>query len=246
MPHFFVNPEDISESTLTIKGEDAHHISYALRMAVGEEISVCDGKGLIYHCRLSQMDGTEVKADILSFATAKTELPVPIHLYQAYPKSDKLEFIIQKAVELGAYQIIPFESSRCIKRPKSDKIDRIVLRQNRIAQEAAKQCARAILPKVLPPISFSAMLNDIQKHSLVLFCYEGEGTAFIRDILSSVSLPSSVALIIGSEGGFSPEEADAIKKAGGTMTGLGGRILRCETASLYALSVLSSFLEPKD
>ena len=246
MPRFFVTPDAIREGEATLTGEDAHHISYALRMAVGEEITLCDGEGFLYRCRLSGMDGTSVFATVLEKQADESELASKIYLYQGYPKGDKLELIVQKAVELGAYRIVPFESSRCIKRPKADKIQHTVTRQTKIAHEAAKQCGRAILPEVAAPISFDGMLAECKGHPLALFCYEGEGTEFIRERLASLSpeaLPTSIAVVIGSEGGFSPEEAEKAKEAGLLMTGLGGRILRCETASLYALSVLSSFLE---
>ena len=247
MPRFFVTPDKIQDGIAVLEGDGAHHISYALRMAVGEEITLCDGQGSTYRCRLLEMDGETVKATVLEKIQDDGELPTKIYLYQGYPKADKLEFIIQKAVEIGAHAVIPFESSRCIKRPKADKIEHTVSRQNKIAQEAAKQCGRAILPTVTPPVSFSEMLAECKKHSLALFCYEGKGPLFIRERLKALpkdALPDSIAVVIGSEGGFSPEEAKEAEKAGLLMTGLGGRILRCETASLYALSVISSFLEP--
>ncbi len=246
MPRFFVTPDSISQGVALLKGEDAHHISYALRMAVGEEITLCDGEGGLYHCRLTEMDGETVKATVLEKEEDRSELATKIYLYQGYPKADKLEFIIQKAVELGAYRIVPFESSRCIKRPKADKISHTVTRQSKIAEEAAKQCGRGILPTVAAPISFADMIAECQKHPLAFFCYEGEGPLFIRERLASLSkdaLPDSIAVVVGSEGGFSKEEAEAASKAGLLLTGLGSRILRCETASLYALSVLSAFLE---
>lgn len=239
MPHFFVDPADITENTVTIRGEEAKHISYSLRMAVSEKISIADGTGRHLVCQLCAMDGQSVKASILSCEPSRSEMPVKVHLYQGYPKSDKMEFIIQKAVELGVYSITPFESSRCIKRPKADRAEHIAERQNRIALEAAKQCQRDILPKVALPLCFSAMLKEACSYPLALFCYEGEGTLPIGRILSAHPDIRELAVIVGCEGGFSPEEADAAKAAGACLTGLGPRILRCETAPLYALSSIS-------
>lgn len=246
MPRFFVSADKIQDGVALLEGENAHHISFALRMAVGEEITLSDGEGGLYLCRLCEMDGETVKATVLERREDEGELPTKIYLYQGYPKADKLEFIIQKAVELGAYRIVPFESSRCIKRPKADKISHTLARQSKIAEEAAKQCGRGILPTVSAPLSFSDMIAECQKHPLALFCYEGDGPLFIRERLASLpkeALPSSIAVIVGSEGGFSEGEAEEAKEAGLLLTGLGRRILRCETASLYALSVLSAFFE---
>ena len=239
MPKFFVPKEQIEEKEVTLLGADAHHISYSLRMAVGDALSVMDGTGALLDCRIIQMDGERVRAEILSRDVANTESPVAIHLYQAYPKSDKLEFIIQKAVELGVSTVTPFESERCIKRPKAEKVEKQTERQQRIATEAAKQCGRATLPRIHAPISFSAMLEEAARASLVLFCYEGEGTCSVKEICLRHPMPDSVAVIVGCEGGFSLAEAEAARAAGFCMTGLGKRILRCETAPLYALCALS-------
>ncbi|MCQ2386756.1 MAG: 16S rRNA (uracil(1498)-N(3))-methyltransferase, partial [Clostridia bacterium] len=177
MPRFFVSPEAFAENgLLRITGEDAKHISFALRMAAGDLLTVCDGAGKEYSCRLTKLDGETVFAEVLSQSEGKTECPVRVRLFQAYPKSDKLETVIQKAVELGVYDVTPFESERCVKRPKADKIERTLERQNKIAEEAAKQCGRSVLPRVLAPLSFDDMLKEAAKSPLALFCYEGGGT----------------------------------------------------------------------
>lgn len=243
MPRFFVPDSGFSENSVTILGTDAHHISYALRMAAGEEITVCDMQGRTHRCVLETLDGETVKAKILETLASDTESPVKLHLFQAYPKSDKLEFIVQKAVELGACEITPFESERCIKRPKADKVAHIAERQNKIAAEAAKQCGRSVLPHVNEPISFAQMLARASAFPLCLFCYEGDGTRSLREICALHPDVREIALVVGSEGGFSADEARAAKEAGLCMTGLGKRILRCETAPLYALSAISCLYE---
>lgn len=243
MPRFFLSrPMSVGE-TVTVTGDDAHHISYSLRMAVGEEVTLLDGEGGAFRARLSALDGESVQAEITERLAATAESPLRIHLYQGYPKSDKLEFIVQKAVELGACAITPFESEHCVKRPKAEKIAHITERQNRIATEAAKQCGRDLLPTVHPCISFDEMIKEAAAFPLCLFCYEGEGTASLKEICLSHPHAREVAVVVGSEGGFSPREAEAARAAGLSMTGLGARILRCETAPVYALSALSFFYE---
>ena len=243
MPRFFVEPEAICEGHATVTGGDAYHIARSLRMAVGDEITLADGSGKEYICRLTKIRDEECCAEILTEQASTCESPAEITLYMAYPKSDKLELIIQKAVELGAARIVPFESSRCIKRPKAEKIEKQTARLARIAEEAAKQCGRARLPIVEEPISFKKMLDEAKSAELSLFCYEGKGTKSLRNVLSTDSVPSAISVIVGSEGGFSPDEAEAAREAGLTPVNLGPRILRCETAPMYALSAISYQLE---
>jgi 16S rRNA (uracil1498-N3)-methyltransferase len=162
----------------------------------------------------------------------------------AYPKGDKLETVVQKSVELGASEIIPFESSRCIKRPAADKADKIADRLSRIAEEAAKQCGRSRLPKVAKQIKFSEVTERVKDHDLTLFCYEGEGATSLKATLESYGKEGGrIAVIIGSEGGFSEEEARLIIEAGAKCVNLGPRILRCETAPDYCLAAISYHFE---
>ena len=245
MPRFFLTDGTLSPdaAAVTLAGEDARHIALSLRMAVGEEITLADGCGYEYRARLSAITPTAVSADILAAARSSAEPPFPIHLYMGYPKGDKLELVIEKAVELGVASITPFISSRCIRRPAGDKTERLSERYNKIARSAAGQCGRALLPTVHAPLSFDAMLKKAGECALSLFCYEGEGVGQIGRVLPEHPAPASVAVIVGAEGGFSPEEAAAARAAGCVPTGLGRRILRCETAPLVALSCLDFFYE---
>ena len=243
MPRFFVDKDAVGEQELTLTGGDAFHIARSLRMAVGDAITVSDGEGGEYSCRLSRIRDDECIAEILARGEASGESPVRITLYMAYPKSDKLELVIQKAVELGVCEIVPFESSRCIKRPKAEKIEKQTARLARIAEEAAKQCGRGILPRVGEPISFSEMLRRARGAECSLFCYEGDGARSMKAVLTENSDKRSFSVIVGSEGGFSPEEAEAAISAGLCSVNLGPRIRRCETAPIYALSALSYFFE---
>lgn len=243
MPRFFVEPHQVQDGTVIIEGENARHISLALRLAVGEHITVCDGT-FVYDCELSFFDGQTVKADVKTASSIDTEPPYVAHLYQALPKGDKLDTVIQKAVECGVAHIVPFESSRCIMRVKPEAEARKTERRQRIAEEAAKQCGRGVIPSVSQTVDFESMLSMASRADLVLFCYEGQGTRSIREVLEHIHPAANgqapdIAIVIGSEGGFSPEEAAMAAERGCMMIGLGRRILRTETASGFVLSCLS-------
>lgn len=244
MPRFFTSPDNISLDTgeAVIFGNDARHVARSLRMAVGDTVTVCDGLGNEYECRLTYIRDEECRSKIVSVNKTKSEPPKPITLYMAYPKSDKLELVVQKSVELGVSKIVPFVSERCIKRPKAEKEERQTERLSRIAEEAAKQCGRAKLPEVEAPISFPELLLRIKDGSCVLFCYEGEGAVSLRGVLSEANA-ESYSVIVGSEGGFTEEEARLAREAGAHVVNLGPRILRCETAPMFCLSAISYELE---
>ena len=239
MPRFFVKSEQIDSEKIYIYESDAHHIARSLRMAVGDEVTVSDGEGTEYSCRLTKIRDEECECEILSKCTGATESPIEITLCMAYPKGDKLETVIQKAVELGASRILPFESSRCIKRPKAEKIDKQLARLSRIAEEAAKQCGRSRIPEVMAPLGYKEMLKVARESALTLFCYEAEEDHSLKNILKAQKKPESCAVIVGSEGGFSAEEVALAEEAGAIIVSLGRRILRCETAPDYALSAIS-------
>ncbi len=240
MPRFFIPQTqlNIDNGSASVLGEDARHIARSLRMAVGETITVADGSGMIYTCRLTSIHDDRAEAEILSSEASRSEPPYVLRLFMAYPKGDKLETVIQKAVELGASRITPFESERCIKRPAPEKQPRITERLNRIAHEAAKQCGRARLPQVDAPVRFPEMLSLAAACDLPLFCYEGEGTQSLMTALPAVT-PASVSVVVGAEGGFSEKEAASAAEAGLHPVNLGPRILRCETAPDYVLAALS-------
>lgn len=239
MARFFADKEKISENIVIIDGADAHHIARSLRMAEGDEVVVCDGEGAEYRCKLIRIRDEECRCEIIEQLDSGAEPPVSITLCMAYPKGDKLEVVIQKAVELGVGRIIPFESSRCIKRPKAEKAEKQTARLVRIAEEAAKQCGRARIPTVIHPMSYSQMLDEAAKCDFALFCYENEEGLTVKNLIAGRERPDSIAVIVGSEGGFSPEEAAEAKKRGCISVSLGNRILRCETAPSFVLSALS-------
>ena len=243
MPRFFAPSDNFHENTVEIIGDDAYHIARALRMAVGDEITVADMQGREHTCQLLKIRDDECLCEILTTKEGKTESPVEITLYMGYPKGDKLETVIQKAVELGVLRIVPFESSRCVKRPRADKAEKQGARLSRIAEEAAKQCGRSRLPLVEHCISFSDAIAEAKKSELALFCYEGDGTVSLRSVLERAETPKSISVIVGCEGGFSKNEAEEAISADLTPVNLGPRILRCETAPSYVLSCISYAFE---
>ncbi len=245
MPRFFVSRDAVCGEDITLVGENAHHIARSLRMAVGESITVCDTDGNEYFCSISGFeDDRAVTAHIISSARSETEPPCRVRLFQALSKGDKLDTVIQKAVECGAYEIIPFESERCVVRVKADAEERKTERRRRIAEEAAKQCGRGMLPSVGSTVGFDEALRIASQSGVKIFCYEGEGTEPLGVLLERELVPDEngrlpdVSVMIGSEGGFSPEEAETARRAGMRPVGLGKRILRTETAPIFVLSCI--------
>jgi 16S rRNA (uracil1498-N3)-methyltransferase len=209
-------------------------------MAVGDQITVCDMQGNEYTCRIAAFDDDrEVSAEILDSKHSENEPKIFIRLFQALPKGDKLDTIIQKAVECGVSEIIPFQSERCVVKIKSDAEDRKTERRQRISAEAAKQCGRSVIPEVRASVGFDQAIAMATESELCLFCYEGDGTIPLGSILRKYDdLPASVSIVIGSEGGFSQKEVAKAEEKGVTLAGLGKRILRTETASGFVLACL--------
>lgn len=243
MPRFFVSPEQISDGFVTLTGNDAFHISRSLRMAVGEHITVCDAQGHDYECVLSSFSDT-VRAEIIASSDSVTEPPFKAILWQAIPKGEKLDSIIQKSVESGVYEINLFSSEHCIVKTDRASEEKKSERRNRISLESAKQCGRSIIPKVNATRPFSEMLSEAKKADLCLFCYEADGTLplgkIVNEFMSNADSTDkpTVSIVIGPEGGFSEAEAKEAKEAGLTLTGLGKRILRTESASPFVLASL--------
>ena len=248
MPRFFIRANQIEDGIVTLLGDDAHHISRSLRMAAGECITVCDMQKNEYECELTDFLPDRVIAKILETRKSDTEPPYYAHVFQALPKGDKLDSVIQKAVECGASEITTFESERCIVRAKGDNEAKKVERRQRIALEAAKQSGRGIVPTVNPTVSFAEMCRRAAEADIALFCYEGDNTeplpvALKKAIAKANKEKPTIALIIGSEGGFSLAEAEKICEMGILPVGLGKRILRTETAASFALACLVYALE---
>ena len=233
MPRFFTT--NINSSRAVIESDDARHITKSLRMREGDAIVLCNGEGFDYRGKISLIGHEHVEVIIYERNPSPGEPKVKITLYQALPKADKLDFIVQKAVELGAGEIVPVLTSRCISRPDEKSMTKKLERLNRTALEAAKQCGRGIVPNVAPLMEFSAAVNSMKHSALPILCYEASSIQ-----LSKVLHPKAagIALMIGSEGGFSADEVRLAEESGVHCVSLGSRILRCETAPLCALSAI--------
>ncbi|HIT05613.1 MAG TPA: 16S rRNA (uracil(1498)-N(3))-methyltransferase [Candidatus Scybalocola faecipullorum] len=239
MPRFFTDPSNIDGSEIKITGSDVNHIKNVLRMRAGEEISVSDGAGKDYFGKIRSIDRDCVLIDIENSWDSYVELPAEITLFQGLPKADKMELIIQKAVELGACAIVPVITKRTIVRWDEKKQDKKLARWQGIAESAAKQSGRGIIPKVTAPVSFSAALAQARFMEAAVIPYEkAEGMEAAREKVRSMRGKKSIGVFIGPEGGFDTDEIEAAIKAGVCSITLGRRILRTETAGLTALSIL--------
>lgn len=239
MPRFFVTPDAVFQNEIKICNGDVNHIKNVLRMQVGDELFVCDGKGNDYECRISELGGDEIKLEIISAKPSACELEKKIYLFQGLPKSDKMELIIQKAVELGVYEIIPTATARCIAKLDAKKEEKKLARWQGISEAAAKQSGRGIIPEIKKQMSFKEALEYARDLDCTLVPYEkAEGMAETRSIISSLKDKGSVAVFIGPEGGFEEKEIELAVKNNACPITLGKRILRTETAGLALLSVL--------
>lgn len=235
MPRFFTT--QITDTTAVIEGEDARHISKSLRMRQGEELTVCDGSGYDYHGVIDGCDEEQVVIRIHRSEPSKGESVIGVTLYQAMPKGDKLDTIVQKAVELGAVEIVPVLTEFCVSRPKPEAFEKKRQRLNRIALEAAKQSGRGIIPQVAKLITFTETIKRMGKPQKGIMFYENTEQP-LHSLLEEAGL-ESLGVFIGSEGGFSPKEVAQAQEQGIAVASLGRRILRCETASACALSAIS-------
>lgn len=243
MHTFFVNsaqknqPGDV---ILLNDPDDCFHIARSLRMAVGEGIRISDGE-CQYVCRLTSIRDKECEAEVCEVIGRVGEPPYSVTVYQGLPKGDKLETVIQKSTELGACGIVPFYSEFCTVKPKDAAGEsKKRARRQSIAKEAAKQCGRTAVPTVGEVMTFPMLLNAIGEADVAVFCYESEEKRTLGELLSGTELTGKrIAVIVGSEGGFSEREAAAIRECGAVCVSLGSRILRTETAALYVLSAIS-------
>ena len=237
VPRFFVDKENINSTSAVITGDDARHLSRVLRVKPGEELVLCDSMGCDYLCIVENVSDSAVELSVKNSYPSVSEPSVRISLYMALPKGDKMDYIIQKSVELGVYDIFPFSSERCIVKLTDKDKQKKCERWNRIALEAAKQSGRGMIPNVHSPLSFNEMLKSSSQTDLPIFFYEKERSVSLKSVLGSKSF-STVSIIVGPEGGFSDEEAEKIISSGIPSVSLGERILRCETAPGCAISAI--------
>ena len=253
MYRFFYEKSQIADGKVSITGEDVRHIRNVLRMRPGEMLLVSCGDEWEYTCRIASLSEDEVRADIIDAQKPGKELPSRITLFQCLPKGDKMETVIQKAVELGAAEIVPVASKRCVVKLDGKKAAARVTRWNAIAESAAKQAKRMIIPEVHEILGFREALQyareaglqaGVQADPMLLIPYENEeGMQATKRLLSSIVPGQPIAVLIGPEGGFDETEVREAKETGFHPVTLGKRILRTETAGMTALSILMYLLE---
>ena len=244
MYQFFVEDEQVQQDRICIVGSDVNHIGHVLRMKTGEKIRISDQSGRSYFCRILEITEEEVWAQIEDTDEMGTEFSHKVYLFQGLPKSDKMELIIQKAVELGAYEIIPVETKRCVVKLDGKKAAKKVERWQQIAESAAKQSTRMLIPNVHQVLSFKEALKYAESMDIRLIPYElAKGMQEKKEILAAIEQGQSIGIFIGPEGGFEEKEVEAAISEGAKPITLGKRILRTETAGLAILSVLMFQLE---
>ena len=244
MHHFFVTQEQVKEEKIWIEGSDVNHIKNVLRMKIGEELHISDGNNKKYLCEIETMSSDVVCAQIIEELASDTELPSKIYLFQGLPKSDKMELIVQKAVELGVYEIIPVATKRAVVKLDDKKAAKKVERWNSISEGGAKQSGRNVVPEVKHVMSYKEAMQYAKDLDVVLIPYElAEGMDETRQVIEAIRPGQSVGIFIGPEGGFETAEVEYALEQGAKAITLGKRILRTETAGLTTLSIIMYHLE---
>lgn len=239
MQRYFIEPGHWSEHQVEITGDDVHHIVNVMRSAVDEEIIVSDGLGKAARARLSVIEPKRVVATIVELLAQECELPIRVTIAQGLPKGDKMEWILQKGTELGAFAFFPFSSERTIVKLDAKKEAKKLERWQKIAKEAAEQSHRTVLPTVNAPLRFDQLLQAAKTYTAAVIAYEKEDENGLRGVLTTLAPGDTLLVLIGPEGGFSEEEVAKAQAAGVRSVTFGPRILRTETASQYVLSAVS-------
>ena len=244
MHRFFAEPGQIGEKEIVITGADVNHIRNVLRMRTGEEVLIADGRGAEYRCKLTDLSENEVRAQILWKLDGNAELASAVTLFQGLPKSDKMDLIVQKCVELGVDRIVPVSTKRAVVKLDAKKEQTRLKRWNTISESAAKQSGRGVIPEVSGVMSFEKALEEAKKLEVLLIPYErAEHMAETRRVMGEIRPGQSVGIFIGPEGGFEESEVEEAVAAGAKAITLGKRILRTETAGLAVMAMLSYLLE---
>ena len=241
MPRFYVDPSNIFGDRMVLDGGEYNHLKNVLRKQVGDTLLICDGEGHEYDCRISAYEDGNVILSIEETRDGNTELDVSITLYQGLPKKDKFEWILEKAVELGAARVVPVDCARSIARwDDPAREEKKVKRFQAIAEAASKQCGRGVIPEVGKAMTYAEAMKEAKERcDLILFPYENaEDMAETENVIKSIKKGTSIAVFIGPEGGFAPEEVVIAEESGAKIISLGRRILRTETAAMAVLSHL--------
>ena len=239
MDRFFVEKKNVNleNDTCIIEGEDVKHISKVLRCRVGEELEICDNDNNEYICEITNIDKSQVNLNILKRVDIKRESDLKIKVYQGLPKGPKMEMILQKLTEVGVDEIILVQTKRTVVKVDDKKEDKKIERWERIIYEAAKQSKRGKIPKLRGVLSFKEALADMKENDFNIAPYENEKTKTIKQAIKGKDI-NNIGIFVGPEGGFEDTEINAIEEMGGQSVSLGPRILRTETASLVASSIV--------
>ncbi len=237
MPKFFFVSQAVNGTTVTLDGKDFLHMSKSLRLAPGEAVTLCDENGVDYRCAVREINKTGAVLDIVERTVCPNEPSTRVTLFQGLPKGDKMELIIQKCVELGVYEIVPVITERTIARPDGDKIEKRIARYNKIAEEAAKQSLRGIIPRVGALTDLKGAAAHYETLDCAFVAFENEHTLGLKTLLKQppYSSAQSLGVFIGPEGGFALSEIEFLTARGIRPVSLGKRILRTETAGIVAL-----------
>lgn len=237
MYRFFVEPDQVKDKTILIEGANMNHMKQVLRMRVGDVVTISDGQQKDYRCIIKTIMEDEILLDIDTVVPTTNELLSKISLFQGIPKKDKMEWIIQKNIELGVCEIIPVKMKRCVVKLDDKTAKKKVERWEGIAEAAAKQSKRSIIPVVQTPVGFKGMMEQLERMDLVLVPYENaDGMAYTRTVLGQLKGIKNIGIVIGPEGGFDQEEINHLMATEAKIISLGRRILRTETAGMTLLA----------
>lgn len=246
MPKFFVKNEQITDNKITIIGEDVNHIKNVLRLKIDDNIHVCNvDTSINYTCGISKINNDNIECIIFNEKASNCESNVHINIFQGLPKSDKMELIIQKSVELGADEITPVEMKRCVVKIDEKSKQKKIERWQKISEVAAKQSGRDIVPKINNVVNIKNICNLIDKYDIVLLAYENEKDNTLKSELTKLKNKENlkIGVIIGPEGGLEEQEVEILKEAGAKVITLGNRILRTETVALVVTGIIMYELE---
>ena len=237
MYKFFVEDNQINNDKIVINNDDYNHIANVLRMKKGDTILITNKNSKeTFNCEIEEVKSNEIVCNILNKENKNVELNVNIDLFQGLPKADKMEYIIQKCVELGVHKIVPVNMKYCVAKIKDEEKKNI--RWNKISEVAAKQCKRNIIPQIDKSINMNALYSEIKNYDLAIVAYENEDNITLKTVLKGNTKIKNIAVIIGPEGGISLDEIEELKENGAKIVSLGNRILRTETAPITILSML--------
>lgn len=252
MPKFFINQEQIKNSEIIIQGQDVKHIKKVLRAKIGDEIQICNSQnGENYLCKIENIKEENILCQIKQKLEEKAESNIKVTIFQGLPKADKMEYIIQKSVELGVYDITPVEMKRCVVKIDGKDKNKKISRWQKISEVAAKQCGRDIIPQINDIENIKKICNFIPKYDIVLVAYENEKQNTLKEELKEIeknfkasqNKEIKIGIVIGPEGGLEENDVEMLKESGAHVITLGKRILRTETVALNVISIIMYELE---